>query len=176
MSKDQVKKSMDRVVADFRSTLPSFNVGNITPGLIENNEVDLHGTMMPLKHISIMSSSGRRLLVQPFDMSLLKGVEKDLRTLHSLNTRLDGTQIIVDFPPVSDEYRASLVKRLKELTEDTKIKIRGIRKSAIDDFKKYPDATPQKTRGWQKTVQEFTDSAISEIESLSSIKARDIEL
>lgn len=175
MNKEQVKRSMERVVADFRSALPSFNAGTITPGLIENNGVDVHGTLMPLKHISITTGSGRRLLVQPFDTTALRGIEKSLRTLHNLNTRIDGTQIIVDFPPVSDEYRESLIKKLKEFSEETKVKIRGIRKSAIDDFKKYPDATPQKTKGWQKTVQEFTDDSIGDIEVMTQHKIRDIE-
>lgn len=175
MTKDQVKRSMERVVADFRSTLPSFNVGTITPGLIENNEVDVHGTQLTLKHISIISSSGRRLLVQPFDSTALRGIEKSLRTLHSLNTRIDGTRILVDFPPVSEEYRTSLIKKLKDLSEETKIKVRSIRKSSIDDFKKYPDSTPQKTKGWQKTVQEFTDSSIELIDKLTQDKIRDIQ-
>lgn len=175
MNKEQIKKSMSRVVDDFSDSITGFNVGLVTPSLIEHYVVDSHGSMSALKHIAIITSSGRRLIVQPYDSSAIKGIEKSLRVDHGLNTRIDThTTIVVDFPPVSDAYRQSLIKELKSLTEDTKVKIRQIRKSAVDNFKKYPDATPQKIKGWQKTLQEFTDSSIDELSRLSDKKSKDL--
>lgn len=166
---------MEKVVGDLSATFSIIKLGKPSPSLVENIEIDIKGSTMVLKYCSIITSQNRRLLIQAYNPLDNKIIEKALRTLHGYNSRIEDHYIIIDFPPISDEYRASLITRIKSDTEKAKIIIRGIRKSAIDNFKKYPDSTPQKVRGWQKSIQELTDDAVNQIENISLKKINDLK-
>lgn len=165
---------MDKVVEEFSTTLSAFHVSNVSPSLLDNISYQFCDQTLVLKHVCIITATSRRLIIQPYDTSMIKTIEKLLRQTHSYDCKIVEHSIVVDFPPVSEEYRRSLIDKIKREADDARIKIRGIRKSAVDDFKKYPDSTPQKTRGWQKTIQELTDASIDKISHLSVKKTKDI--
>lgn len=161
-------KQMEQCVSDFSEHVKQIRTNLVTPSLIENFNVTTSTSQTVLKYCSIISSNGRSLIVQPYDINDVRVIEKELRVGHNLNTRIVENCIYINYPPVTEEYKNSLIKDIKKEAENTKIKIRNIRRNLIDSIK---DGIIR-TRSVE--VQKITDINVKNIDEIVSNKIKEI--
>lgn len=161
-------KQMEQCVSDFSEYIKKIRTNLITPSLIENFIVNTPTSNSILKYCSIISTNGRSLIVQPYNINDVRVIEKELRVGHNLNTRIDDNIIYINFPPITEEYKKSLIKNIKKEAENTKIKIRNIRRNLIDSIK-YGII---RTRSIE--VQKITDINVKNIDEIVANKIKEI--
>ncbi len=117
-----LKRRMDKAVADFQTHLVSLRTGRASVQLLDQVRVDYYGTPTPLTQIAqVTTPEASTIVVQPWDVSLLKEIEKALRAPeHGFNPSNDGKLIRVPIPPMTEERRRGVVKQLNQELEDHK--------------------------------------------------------
>jgi len=134
---EDARERMAKTLADLQFKLRSIRTGRASPVMLHDVRVQAYGRVMPLNHMaSVTAPQPDLLLVQPWDRSTLRLVEKALmESKLGLNPSNDGTFIRVPVPPLTEERRRSLVKSARRLGEEAKIAVRNIRRNAKDDAK-----------------------------------------
>jgi len=135
--------------------------------------------MTPVQHVGSISSPEPRLLViQPWDASVLKEIEKAINASDiGIAPQNDGKVIRLNFPPLTEERRKELVKTVKKYTEEAKVQIRNARRDAIDKYKamkKDGEITEDDLKETEKDIQDLTDKYIKEIDNISAAKEKEI--
>ncbi|MDA7951493.1 MAG: ribosome recycling factor [Pirellulaceae bacterium] len=127
-AEDKMQKAIDV----YKKNLGGIRTGRANPGLVESLRVDAYGTPTPLKQLATIGTpEPQQILIRPYDTSLTKDIEKAIVGSDlGLNPQGDGRVIRLNIPPLSSEVRKKLVARVKELTEDSKIALRNIRRDA----------------------------------------------
>ena len=133
----------------------------------------------PLNQVAAISSPDpRSLMIQPWDGSVLKGIEKAILASDlGLNPQNDGRMIRLVFPPLTEERRKDLVKQTKKYAEESKVAIRNIRRDAIEKFKKQQKAseiTEDDYKIAEKDVQKLTDDYIKELDKIAEKKEKEL--
>ncbi len=133
-----LKRRMDKAVADFQHHLVSLRTGRATAALLENVRVDYYGTPTPLTQVAQVSApEPNMILVAPWDASLVKEIEKALRAPeHGFNPQSDGKQVRVPIPPMTEERRRDVVKQLNKELEDHRTALRNVRRDGNETLKK----------------------------------------
>ena len=133
-----LKRRMEKAVSDFQTHLISLRTGRANVQLLDQVRVDYYGTPTPLTQIAqVTTPEASLIMVQPWDVSLLKEIEKALRAPeHGFNPSNDGKQIRVPIPPMTEERRKNVVKQLNQELEDHKTAIRNVRRDGNDSLKK----------------------------------------
>ena len=135
--------------------------------------------MTPVQQVGSISSPEPRLLViQPWDASVLKEIEKTINASDiGIAPQNDGKVIRLNFPPLTEERRKELVKTVKKYTEEAKVQIRNARRDAIDKYKamkKDGEITEDDLKETEKDIQDLTDKYIKEIDNISAAKEKEI--
>ena len=135
--------------------------------------------MTPVQQVGSISSPEPRLLViQPWDASVLKEIEKAINASDiGIAPQNDGKVIRLNFPPLTEERRKELVKTVKKYTEEAKVQIRNARRDAIDKYKamkKDGEITEDDLEETEKDIQDLTDKYIKEIDNISAAKEKEI--
>ena len=127
---------------------------------------------------SIASPDPRTLVIQPWDSSCLKLIEKAIQASDlGINPQNDGKVIRLIFPQLTEERRKELAKQVKKYSEDGKIAIRNIRRDAMDDFKnqkKKSEITEDDLKDIEKDLQKLTDDYIKEIDKMVEKKEKEL--
>src|SRR5678816_2213749 len=133
-----MEKSVDYMIHEFSSV----RTGKASPALIENVDVEAYGSAMKLKQLALITTPEPRLLVvQPFDASTVRDVEKALKESKiGITPLVDGKIIRLPIPELSEERRKDLVKSLKQMAEEARIRVRANRRTAMDEAKKMEKA------------------------------------
>ena len=128
----ETKRKMEKTLEIMKDELKSIRTGRATPGLVENIKVSCYGSLTPLKQLAnITAPEAQLIIISPYDPSILKDIEKAiLQSELGLTTNSDGKVIRIPIPPLSGERREKIVTQIKEMTEETKIAIRNIRREA----------------------------------------------
>ena len=120
----------------------------------------------------------RMLVIQPWDASTLKDIEKAILTSDiGINPQNDGKVIRLNFPPLTEERRKEIVKDVKKTAEDSKIAIRNIRRDALDKLKalkKNGEITEDDEKDGEKKIQNLTDKFCKEADDLQGLKEKEI--
>ncbi len=134
----QLRTRMEKAVEDFRKELAALRTGRASVHMLDSVNVDYYGTAMPLNQIAQVHAPEAQLItVQPFDPSSLGAIEKAIRSADlGLNPMNDGKLIRVPVPPLTEERRRDLVKRLHKVLEDHRTAIRNIRRDGNELIKK----------------------------------------
>lgn len=174
-TEERMKKSLEAL----RHDLQSVRTGRATPALLDGIRVDYYGSPVPLKQIATVSAPEPRLLVvQPYDKSSLGDVEKAIQKADlGLNPGNDGQIIRIPIPPLTDERRQELVRKVKKTGEEYKVSIRNIRRDSNEELKsleKSKEASEDEMHRGQSEVQKLTDSYIEKIDELLSTKEKEI--
>ena len=135
--------------------------------------------MTPIQQVGSISSPEPRLLViQPWDASVLKEIEKAINASDlGIAPQNDGKVIRINFPPLTEERRKELVKTVKKYTEEAKIQIRNVRRDALEGFKKQKkdgEMTEDDVKGAEKDIQNLTDKYVKEIDDICAAKEKEI--
>ena len=172
---DKMRKSIDAVNADFASV----RAGRANASVLDRISVDYYGSPTPIQQVaSIATPDPRSLLIQPWDASVLKGIEKAILASDlGINPQNDGRMIRLVFPPLTEERRKDLVKQTKKYGEEYKVAIRNVRREAIEKFKKQQKAseiTEDDFKVIEKDMQKLTDDYIKEVERIADEKEKEL--
>lgn len=172
---ERMKKSLEAV----RKDLMSLRTGHASPAILDKITVEAYDTEMPLKQLASVSAPEARLLViQPFDKSVISGIEKAiLKSDLGLTPQVDGAMIRLPIPQLTEERRKDLAKVAKKKVEDSKISIRNIRRDAneaLRDSEKKGQASEDEVRRAQEHIQKITDKYSKELDDLYVAKEKEI--
>lgn len=166
---EKLNKSLD----NLRNEFISIRAGRANPKILDKILVDYYGTKTPLPQMgSISVPEARLILIQPFDKSALKEIEKAINMSDiGINPTNDGNVIRLVFPELTEERRKEIGKDIKKKGEDCKVAMRNIRKDAIDFIKKLEkdgettkDDTKHLTDDFQKEIDKFMDKIDKAVE------------
>ena len=171
----KMKKTCDALTAQ----LATIRAGRANAAVLDQIQVDYYGVPTPIHQVaSIGTPDPRSLLIQPWDGSLLKGIEKAILASDlGINPQNDGRAIRLVFPPLTEERRKDLVKQTKKYGEESKVAIRNIRRDAIDKFKKQQktsEMTEDDYKIAEKDIQKLTDDYIKEIDKITERKEKEL--
>jgi ribosome recycling factor len=172
---EKMKKSITVLKHEFAS----MKAGRANPTMLDRIHVECYGSLMPLSQIANISAPEPRvLLIQPWDKSSMKDIEKAiLKSDLGLNPSNDGTAIRLIIPELIEETRKNLIKSVKKAGEDSKVAIRSIRRDANDKIKalkKNNEITEDEAKKSEDIMQKETDKFIKEIDKLVETKEKEI--
>ena len=168
-------KTIEVVKANFASV----RAGRANAGVLDRIMVEYYGTPTPLNQVAAISSPDpRTLVIQPWDGSLLKAIEKAIQTSDlGINPQNDGRVIRLAFPQLTEERRKDLSKQVRKYGEEGKVAVRNIRRDAMEDFKKMKkngDITEDDQKQLEKELQELTDKRCKDIDELTASKEKEL--
>lgn len=175
----ETEASMEKAVEYMQHEFASVRTGKASPALVENLEVDAYGSNMRLKQLALITTPEPRLLViQPFDASTVKAIEKGIKESKlGIMPNIDGKIIRLRIPELSEERRRDLVKTVKTMAEETRVRIRGFRRDGIDGLKKLQKEsaiTEDDLHTLEKEVQELTNKFVKNIDEAVTNKEAEI--
>ncbi len=172
---NKMKKSIDSVAADFAAV----RAGRANAAVLDRIMVDYYGTPTPIQQIaSIGSPDPRSLVIQPWDASAVKAIEKAIQESDlGINPANDGKVLRLLFPQLTEERRRELTKQIGKYAEGGKVAIRNIRRDAMDKFKKMQkdgEITEDDLKQAEKDIQKLTDEMIKKVDELYSVKEKEL--
>lgn len=175
----EAEADMDKSVDYLSHELASVRTGKASPALIENLDVEAYGATMKLKQLALITTPEPRLLVvQPFDLGTAQAIEKAVRESKlGVNPSVDGKLIRIPIPELSEERRRDLVKAIKQMAEEARVRVRSARRNGMESLKKAQKEgaiTEDDLERYEAEVQKLTDAATARIEKL--IEAKEAEL
>ena len=173
------EERMDKALAVLKQALSGIRTGRANPGLIDSLRVEVYGSPTPIKAIaSISCPEPTQIVVRPFDPSTLKDIEKGIQTSGlGFNPQNDGRLIRINVPPLSTEVRRKLVARIKELTEESKVSIRNVRRDgnkAAEQSQKDKDLTEDERDQVKDEIQELTKKYENTAADMAAHKEREV--
>ena len=179
MELNHIEEKMNKTISVLQEDFSEVRAGRANPAILNKIKVDYYGTPTPINQVAGISVPEARLIViQPWDMSLLKEIEKEiLKAEIGINPNNDGKVIRLAFPELNEERRKELVKEVKKMAEDSKISIRSIRREAMDEAKKLQkdnEMTEDELKGAEDKIQKLTDNKIAEIDKILAEKEKEI--
>lgn len=131
------EEKMDKTISVFEENLSEIRAGRANPAILNKITVSYYGVPTPINQVAGISvPEARMILIQPWDTSLLKEIEKEiLKSDIGINPNNDGKVIRLNFPELNEERRKELVKDIRKLAEEAKVAIRSIRRDAMDEAK-----------------------------------------
>ncbi len=172
-----VEESMIKCVDYLIHEFTGVRTGKASPALIENIDVHVHayGGVSKLKSLAVISSpEPRMLMVQPFDPATTKDIERAIRESKlSLNPAAAERSLRVPIPELSEERRREMVKLVKQLAEEAKVRLRAVRKEGMDTAKKMKAAntiTEDGQKDFEDEVQNLTNKYSKKIDEHASSK------
>jgi ribosome recycling factor len=176
---DQAEKKMAATLADARHKLAAVRTGRASLALFDGVMVDYYGTPTPLNQVAKLSIPEPTLIVaQPFDPSTLGAIEKAIQASDlGLNPSNDGKLIRIPIPPLTEERRKQLVKKVHSLGEEAKTAVRQIRREANDDVKKIEktgEVAEDDARRGLDDVQKKTDRFSGDVDTLCKNKEKEL--
>lgn len=173
------EEKMDKTISVFIENLSEVRAGRANPAILNKITVDYYGVPTPINQVAgIFVPEARMILIQPWDMNLLKEIEKEiLKSDIGINPNNDGKVIRLNFPELNEERRKELVKDIRKLAEEAKVAIRSIRREAMDEAKemeKKSEITEDDLKNEENQIQKLTDKKIEEIDTLLNNKEKEI--
>lgn len=178
-SLQKARQRMDGAIEALRREFAGVRTGKASPALLDSVKVEAYGSVMPINQVGTVSApEARMLIVQPWDKSLIKAIEKGLRESDlGINPSNDGQVIRIPIPALTEERRREYVKMLHKLTEEARVAVRNVRRDANDEIKqsqKDDGLSEDDIRREQGEVQKLTDQYIAKIEELMKHKEAEI--
>lgn len=176
---DQTKVRMEKAIVNLEEEFNTIRVGRANPHVLDKITVDYYGTPTPLQQVGNISvPEPRILMIQPWDSSLLKPIEKALNMselgIHPTN---DGKVIRLVFPELTEEKRKETSKEVKKKGEAAKVAIRNIRRDMMDSLKKQKKdsvITEDDQKDLEEKLQKMTDEFIKKIDQRIDVKTKEV--
>ena len=174
-----LKARMDKAVSDLQHEMASIRTGRASLGILDHIRVDYYGTPTPLNQLANLHVPEPSLItIQPWDVSQIGAIEKAIRVSDlGLNPANDGKLIRIPVPPLTEERRREIVKRLHNVAEDHRVAARNIRRDTNEYLKKLSKdkliSEDEERRGLED-VQKMTDAHIQKIDAASKAKESEI--
>ena len=171
----KMQKTIDVVMSDFAAV----RAGRANAAVLDKLTVEYYGTETPIQQVAAISTPDpRSLVIQPWDGTLLKAIEKAIQVSDlGINPQNDGKVIRLVFPQLTEERRKDLTKQVKKYGEAGKVAIRNIRRDAMDKFKaqkKKSEITEDEAKDYEKELQNLTDKRCKDIDVLTADKEKEL--
>lgn len=182
MIKDIIKAAedkMNKTITVLKKELASMKAGRANPQILDRIEIEYYGSMMPINQVANISAPEPRvILIQPWEKSSLKAIEKAiLKSDLGLTPSNDGTVIRLIIAELTEETRKNLVKNVKKTGEEAKVAVRSIRRDSNDKvkaLKKTNDIPEDDLKKAEEDIQKKTDAFIKEIDKIIELKETEI--
>lgn len=170
---------MEKSIASVKSDFASIRAGRANAQVLDRISVEYYGSPTPLNQVaSVSSPDPRQLVIQPWDRTLLKAIEKAINTSDlGINPQNDGRVIRLTFPQLTEERRKDLTKQARKYGESGKVAIRNIRRDAMDKIKamkKKNEITEDDAKDYEKQLQTLTDKKCKEVDGLTAAKEKEL--
>ena len=165
-TEEKMKKSNARLAHEFTT----IRAGRANPAVLDKVQVDYYGVPTPIQQMAAVSVSEARILViQPWDVTSLKAIEKAILSSDvGITPTNDGKVLRLVFPQLTEDRRKELCKDIKKLGEETKVAVRNVRREAIEKLKE------DEVKDGEKQVQDLTDKYVAEIDKMVTAKDQEI--
>ena len=176
---NEAKGRMDKVLTDLQHEMSTIRTGRASINLLDSVRVESYGTMMPLNQVAQLHVPEPAMItVQPWDTSMLGAIEKAIRNADlGLNPGNDGKIVRVPIPPLTEERRRDLAKKLSHIAEERRVSLRNIRRDANENLKKMLKdklISEDQERQSLDAIQKLTDSYIGKVDQSSKAKEKEI--
>ena len=170
---------MKKSIEAYKNELDTVRAGRANPNILSRVNVDYYGSPTPINQIgSVSIPDARTIVIQPWDATTLKGIEKAILASDiGITPANDGKVIRLVFPQLTEERRKELKKQVSKLGEDAKVAIRNIRRDAIEGFKKQKKAneiTEDDLKDLEDRIQKLTDKFVKQIDTITADKEKEI--
>ena len=171
----KMEKTLDVLASDFAAV----RAGRANAQVLDRITVEYYGQPSPINPVGTVSSPDpRTLVIQPWDGSLLKAIEKAIQNSDlGINPQNDGKSIRLNFPQLTEERRKELVKQIRKYAENGKVAVRNIRRDAMEHFKKLEKAseiTEDEMKQAEKDLQKLTDDSCKKLDELLAKKEKEL--
>ena len=171
----KMEKTLDVLASDFAAV----RAGRANAQVLDRITVEYYGQPSPINQVgTVASPDPRTLVIQPWDGSLLKAIEKAIQTSDlGINPQNDGRVIRLVFPQLTEERRKDLTKQVRKYAEDAKVAVRNVRRDAVDYVKKAQkkgELTEDDQKKSEKDIQDLTDKFTKRIDEMCSVKEKEL--
>jgi ribosome recycling factor len=175
----ELKENMEKSIRFFEKSLAKLRTGRASLALLEGIKVEYYGVPTPLNQVANLSvPENRTILISPWDSTVIGNIEKAIqRSELGLMPSSDGKLIRINIPPLTEERRKELVKVVKRMAEEGKVKLRNIRRDAnehLKDLKNDSEIAEDALYKLQAEVQKITDDYIKKSDEILSAKEKEI--
>ena len=175
----EFQRKMEKTLEVLASDFGAVRAGRANAQVLDRIVVPYYGVDTPINQVGTISSPDpRTLVIQPWDGSLLKQIEKAIQTSElGINPQNDGRVIRLVFPQLTEERRKDLTKQVKKYGEDSKVAIRNVRRDAVDFVKKAQkkgEMTEDDEKKAEKDIQELTDKYIKKVDEMCAKKEKEL--
>lgn len=179
MDFNNVTEKMSKTISVYEENLSEVRAGRANPNILNKITVDYYGVPTPINQMAGVSvPEPRMIVIQPWDMSVLKEIEKAINLADiGINPNNDGKVIRLVFPELTEERRKELAKQIRKMAEEAKVAVRSIRRDAIDEARtaqKNSELTEDELKQAEDKIQKITDSKIEEIDKILENKEKEI--
>jgi ribosome recycling factor len=175
---DDAKESMEKAVKHTSLELTKIRAGKAMPNMLDGLMVEYYGTPTPVNQVaSVSTPDARTLAIRPFEKKMITDIEKAIRNSDlGLSPQNDGETVRLNIPPLTEERRRELVKRVKNEIEAGKVSIRNIRKDTNEGLRKLlkEGASEDDIKRAEEKVQQLTDQFIGKVDTLFTAKETEI--
>ena len=173
------KTRMEKALADLQHDMAGVRTGRASVSLLDNVRADYYGTLTPLNQLATLHVPEPSMItVQPWDVSQIGVIEKAIRSADlGLNPGNDGKLIRVPIPPLTEERRKELVKKLHHIAEDHRVAMRNVRRDANENVKKLLKdkvISEDEDRRAHEEIQKLTDASIQKLDQAAKAKEKEI--
>ena len=173
------EEKMKKTINSYSENLSTIRAGRANPDVLKKITVDYYGSPTQISGVaSISLPDARTILIAPWDMSLLKQIEKAILASDlGIVPQNDGKTLRIVFPPLTEDRRKDIAKQIQKMTEDAKVSIRNIRRDANDkckDMKKKSEMTEDEQKASEKQIQDLTDKYTKTLEKICADKEKEI--
>lgn len=175
----EIKEKMEKVLDNLSEKLSEVRAGRANTAILNKVKIDYYGTPTPVSQVAGISvPEARMIVIQPWDVSVLKDIEKAIIASEiGINPNNDGKVIRLVFPELTEERRKELVKEIKKYAEEAKVAIRNARREGIDKAKalqKDGEITEDELKSAENEIQKITDKNVEEVDK--KIEAKETEI
>jgi ribosome recycling factor len=173
------RSRMEKVLSDIHQEMAHIRTGRASINLLDSVRVDYYGSPVPLNQVAQLHVPEPAMItVQPWDTSQIREIEKAIRSADlGLNPSNDGKIVRVPIPPLTEERRRELAKKLSHIAEERRVTLRNIRRDANDDLKKMLKdklISEDDERQALASIQKLTDAQIAKIDHTAKAKEKEI--
>lgn len=179
MDFSDIESRMDKTISVLQENFAEIRAGRANPAILNKIKVDYYGVPTPISQVAGISVPEARLIViQPWDMSILKELEKAILASDiGITPNNDGKVLRLAFPELNEERRKQIVKDIKKTAEESKVSIRSLRREGLDNAKKEQkdgNITEDDLKNAENEIQKLTDKKIEKIDEILENKEKEI--
>ena len=179
---EQIKNAqgkMEKCINSLKHEFSTTRAGRANPAVLDKVLVDYYGTPTPVQQMAAISVvEARNLLIQPWDATQLKAIEKAIIASDiGITPTNDGKALRLAFPQPTEDRRKELVKQTKKYGEEAKVTLRNVRRDTLEKFKtmkKNNEITEDDMKGYEKDIQKLTDKFCDEVDKVVAEKEKEI--